>query len=115
MKTCSTSQALHLPLALALAAVGACAGGGTETPEVIDREVFIDAYVDLRVIAVGSEDGVVDDMERSEVLGRHGITEADLLDFAEAHGADAEFMRDVWAEIERRLEEEPLEPPGEAR
>ena len=90
-------------------------GGGTETaPEgLIDRTVFIDAYVDLRVAALSQESGEITDAGRAEVLDSHSIQEEDLLDFAEGHGRNLDFMRDVWNEIEQRLDvERPAEDPG---
>ena len=74
----------------------------------IERQLFVETYVDLRVTALRSEDGLIDDEERREVLSRHGVTEEQLLEFARVHGEDPETMRSVWDEIEDRLDAETL-------
>ena len=80
-------------------------GCGPEAPEgVIDREVFIEAYVDLRVAALEAEDRQMSEAVRAEVLARHGIEAEDLLEFAEVHARDLELMRDVWNEVELRMD-----------
>lgn len=93
----------------------ACSPGDDSAPEgLIDRAAFIDAYVDLRISALGEESGEISDAGRAAVLQRHSLREDDLLDFAEGHGRDLDFMRDVWNEIEQRLDvERPAEDPGQ--
>lgn len=84
---------------------GAAGGCGPEAPEgVIGREVFIQAYVDLRVAALEAEDQQMTEALRAEVLARHGIEAEDLLEFAEVHARELEFMRDVWNEVEVRMD-----------
>ena len=91
-----------LPFML-LVALTAC-GGDTPTAEApIDRDTFVATYVDLRLSALGSQTGVISDSERSRVLQKHGVTEEDLLGFADAWGPDPEAMRGVWQDVERRL------------
>jgi hypothetical protein len=82
----------------------ACAPGPAQAGGTIDREIFIETYVDLRVAALGSETGTLGDDARAEVLARHGVTAEDLLYFADVHGRDVELMRDVWNEVEVRLD-----------
>ena len=78
-----------------------CGGGD---PATIDRDVFIAAYVDLRAEALLNDDRQITDDERDQVLQEHGVTEGDLMAFAEIHGRDVAFMRDVWDEVEERLD-----------
>lgn len=90
-----------LVLALLAAACGRApspAGGG------LDREAFIATYVELRSAAVRQGTAELTDAARTEVLTRMGVTEEALLAFAEAHGADVDFMRAIWDEVEGRLE-----------
>lgn len=89
----------------AIALVTVTAACGSDGPDTIDRQAFIDTYVDLRVAALTSETGTVSDADRTRILQEHGVTEDDLLTFADVHGRDAVFMRDVWDEVERRLDE----------
>lgn len=84
--------------------VAACSGTSEPSPEAIDREVFIAAYVDLRVAAFSSEGDTITQAQREGILDRHGVTEGDLLSFAEVHGPDVPFMRGVWNEVEARLD-----------
>ena len=85
----------------------ACVGGPSnpDTSELMDRDTFIATYVDLRVAALTSEEGEVTDGSRPAVLTRHGVTEEDLVFFAEVHGGELTFMRDLWNEVELQLEE----------
>lgn len=87
--------------AVLLAGLAACGGGITET---IDREVFIDTYVDLRTAALDTDSAKVAETDRAEILARHGVTEEDLLTFADVHATELEFMRDVWNDVELRMD-----------
>ena len=72
--------------------------------DTLDREVFIQAYVDLRIAALETDEQLLSDEARTEVLARHGTTAEDLMHFAEVHGRDLEFMRDVWNEVESKMD-----------
>jgi len=73
--------------------------------EAIARELFIDAYVDLRVEALQRPSGVLTAEESEPVLRRHGVTNQDLRNFIEVHARDMPYMSDLWSEIERRIRE----------
>jgi hypothetical protein len=102
-------QAIAAARAVALVALTSLAAAcGEPTPpggEPIDREVFIETYVELRLAALAAEDFVVPPEEREEILARHGVDQEGLLRFAEVHGQDVDFMNEVWAEVERLIEE----------
>lgn len=84
----------------------ACGGGQPTLPsDLIDRETFIATYVDLRIAALQSPDRNIDTVASAEVLRRRGLEAHQLLDFADVHGRDVEFMRAVWDEVERRISE----------
>lgn len=97
--------------AVALAAA-ACGGGDPASAEAggIDRERFIATYVDLRATTIRSDTFAIRDADRAAVLARHGVTEEQLLAFAELHGEDVAYMRSVWDEVESRLDAERVEP-----
>jgi len=97
---------LHLLGLLLCAAVPAC-GQGRGTPA-ISRDAFVDSYVALRVAGLSTEVGDLSDSARSRILTEQGVTEQDLLDFVAARGTDVVFMRDLWNEIEQRLDSVPL-------
>lgn len=83
----------------------AACGGGADPETAIDRETFVETYLDLRApVLVGTRERITP-AEREAVLARHGVTEEQLLEFAEVHGADPGYMDDVWTEIESRLDE----------
>lgn len=88
-----------------LAATAAC--GSPPTPDEAEgglhRETFIATYVDLRVAALRNE-GVMDPRLKESVLANHEVTDEELVDFAERHGRDVAFMRDVWNEVESRMD-----------
>jgi len=81
--------------------------GGGPQGDTIDREVFITTYVDLRIAALDTDSARVGESERDAILQQHGVTADDLTTFADVHGADLEYMRDVWAEVELRLDSDP--------
>jgi len=103
LRTSHARSFLFIGLAVSLSACGGDAAGLDED-DVIDREVFIAAYVDLRAAALSTDDGKLTDEARVEVLSRHGASEADVLNFAEYHAQDLPFMRVLWDEIEVLLE-----------
>ena len=94
---------------LALLAGAACGGSGDAATEpggekTIDRETFVDVYVELRRAALATGGEALTPGQRQEVLDEHGVSEEDLLTFALVHGGDTELMREVWSEVEERLE-----------
>ena len=78
----------------------------------IDREIFIETYVELRLAALESDELAVTPDQREEILARHGVEEERLLHFADVHGEDTDFMNEVWAEVERRLQERLADDAG---
>lgn len=93
-------------LVLALAGLGS---GCEEAPVTrVDRETFVQAYVEIRAAALEMEDTQPTEGMRQEILSRYGVTAQDLVDFVEVHGEDVQYMRDLWDEIEVRLEVDSL-------
>ncbi len=106
---------LITPAALLIAVLlAACGASGTGPDDgILDRETFIAVYVDLRVMALQEGAPGLTDAERQGVLDRHQVTEEQLLEFADVHGGDVSFMREVWDEIETRLDAHRTEPSSE--
>lgn len=99
----------HLVLLGATAAAVVLPGCGPEEEATIPRETFVAAYVELRVAALERDDARVPDADRDRILAEHGVTAEDMVAFAEVRGRDPAFMRDVWAEIEERLNVNPAD------
>lgn len=92
----------HLAAAcVVVCGLAACRGAA---PDAIDREVFVDTYVDLRIAALDTDSAKLSETDRAEILARHGVTEDDLLTFADAYAAELDFMRDVWSDVELRMD-----------
>ena len=91
-----------LVLALAIGPAAAACGGEAEPVGVLDREAFITTWVDLRTAALRTGDPLPE-AERTRVLQERGVTEDQLLGFAEAHGNDPRYMAEVWTEVETRM------------
>jgi hypothetical protein len=72
----------------------------------IDREDFIGTYVELRAAALRNSGELAED-QRERILSEHGVTGTDLTAFVEGHGPELEFMRDLWNEIETRIDSLP--------
>ena len=89
-------------LGAALIFATGCAG---DAPETISREAFIETYVALRVAELTESGGEVISAEtRDRVLEEQGVTEEDFFGFAEVHGGDVDFMKEVWDDVEKRME-----------
>ncbi|MDX1493464.1 MAG: hypothetical protein R3253_05370 [Longimicrobiales bacterium] len=73
----------------------------------IERETFIQAYVELRVAALDTDSSRIADADRERILNDFGITGDDLLDFVRVHASDLDYMREVWNEVELRLDRSP--------
>jgi hypothetical protein len=80
----------------------------------IDRQVFVDTYVDLRTTALANPGGQIRPEQRDSVLARHSVTEDDLIHFTDVHGRNVEYMAEVWSEVENRLMPPPPETPPPA-
>jgi hypothetical protein len=101
--------------AVALTALAAAACSSRDSGEVISREQFVEAYVELRAISQRYMDDDVPLAERDRVLQELGLTPEDLLDFVDVHGADATFMHEVWEEVDTRFREIRSRPPVPAQ
>ncbi len=84
----------------------ACRTSPAEAPATSDlaRDRFIATYVELRSVAVREDRSLMDAERRRQILEEHGVTEAELLAFAEAHGEDVAFMKKVWDDVEVKLD-----------
>jgi hypothetical protein len=96
-----------LLLAAALQAAIGCSVGdsGRGSVQVISREAFIEAYVELRVASHGYRDQVVPLAVRDQILQDLGLTPEDLLTFVEVHGENVGFMFEIWEEVDARFRE----------
>ena len=86
----------------------AAAGCEEEQPPAgtISREVFVETYVALRVAQLqGAIGDPLPAEDRERVLAENGVTEEELLTFAEVRGADVTFMERLWEDVERRFEQ----------
>jgi hypothetical protein len=103
--TSSRFRALVLSATVLLGvASGACTDEApSDVVETVDRESFIDVYVDLRHVALRKTSRTVNAVERDSVLALHEVAEADLRLFLEVHHTEAEYMRDLWNEVEARM------------
>ena len=73
----------------------------------IDREVFIETYVDLRISALQTDSQRLAVLDREAILAEHGVVATDLTHFATTYSDDVLFMRDVWNEVESRMDVPP--------
>lgn len=84
------------------------AGCGSSEPEgLIAEETFIETYVELRIAALDADSARIADSDREAILAARGVTEEDLLEFVRVHAADLDYMRDVWNEVELRMDRSP--------
>ncbi len=90
-------------LAAVLSVAGACRSFEDEAP--LDRERYIDIYVEILRARAGAPDTAVAVDSTTAVLARHGVTEDDLDEFAWRHADDPGFLASAWGEIATRLRE----------
>lgn len=102
-----TSFRMVKPTAALLVTILAGCGGSSAPEGVIEEETFIATYVDLRIAALDTDSAHLADTDREAILAARGVTEDDLLDFVRVHAADLEYMRDVWNEVELRMDRSP--------
>jgi hypothetical protein len=104
---------------LALLALPACDPGfpSSEGNAPIDRETFVEVYVDLRAEAVRWDGGRLPENERDRILQEHGVTADDLRAFVQVHGRNVPYMTEVWTEVDERMADlvvdDPLFDPGD--
>jgi hypothetical protein len=91
-------------------AVTACGEAGSPEDGSVDRATFVDSWVELRRAALASPTGQVPTAERDRILAERGVTQEQLLAFAEAHGADVAYMKKIWDEVAARLRPEVPSP-----
>lgn len=106
-KSDTTTRLLASRLLDGLVLLACVACGLGSAPETIDRELFIQTYVDLRTAALDTDSQRLANPDRASILDRHGLTEDDLLRFAEVHSSDLDFIRDLWNDVELRLDRLP--------
>ena len=99
LRACLLVTALLIPLS------GCQGDSASPIQDTIDREMFIDTYVALRVEGLAAPNQIIPPEVRDRILADRGLDADDLLAFTEVYGADVDFMRDVWDEIEERLED----------
>ena len=91
---------------IALTVCWSCSGDATDVPEdTVAREVFIGAYLDLRVAALSSGMTEIQSDVRDSILAVYGVTGEELLEFVDTYGENVEFMHDLWTEIDGQLSE----------
>ncbi len=91
---------------IALAVCWSCSGDATDVPaDTVERDVFIGAYVDLRVTALSSGTTEIEADARDSILAAYGVTGEELTQFVDTYGENVEFMRDLWTEIEGQIGE----------
>ena len=109
---------VFLLLALGSIQIAACAQSGSE-PEgegLITRELFTETFFQLRVAALLDPYHEITVQARDRVLQELGVTQEDLLRFAEVMGNDPVYMERIWDEVEARLVQPDaggLPPPDE--
>ncbi len=97
------------PVMVFLVALTVCWSCGDDATVVLadtaEREVFIEAYVELRARALAAGTTEIEGDVRDSILAAYGVTGEELLEFIDIHGEDVQFMGDLWGEIEGLLTE----------
>lgn len=83
--------------------------GSSTDAATVDREEYIELYVELLRVSAAAEDSAEAARLRGQVLTRAGRTPEDLSAFVGRHADDPDYLADVWSEIERRLREDTVD------
>jgi nucleotide-binding universal stress UspA family protein len=101
------SRAGRRILLLALLAPAAAGCGGQHPAAAparpIESDQFIEVYLELRRAAAATDSAPAFEDRKDEILGRHGITGQELLDYIERNSADLGKLTAVWDTIYQRL------------
>jgi hypothetical protein len=100
----SERRALGALVALsALLSLAACRNGEDDQQIGIGRQEYVDTYIEILLAAELAEDSFAATEAARAILARRGLTEDDLLEFGRRHREDAEYLAEVWSEIEERI------------
>jgi hypothetical protein len=97
----------------------ACAD--TIDPPPINREQYVEIYVEILRAIDEEPDSIAASQRAQEILDLRGITQAELLAYAEHYINEPEHLAEVWLEIETRIrnpqgeDTTAVEEEGEAR
>ena len=69
----------------------------------MDRQEYIDVYVELLRASGTARDSAAAAEERSAILRKHGLEPGDLEDFVHQHADDPQYLASVWTDIEDAL------------
>lgn len=89
-----TRPRAHLALLALIAVAYGCDDGAGQGG--IGRSEFVRAFVDLREATVR---GTLDSVRLDSILTEHGVTEAELRAYVEAHSADPDALAATWREV----------------
>jgi hypothetical protein len=92
-----------LACALLLTACGGEGDPATRALDVIERETFVDTYVQLRMASFDNTPRIITDGEKDRILAGQQVTEEELRNFLTVHGSDIPYVRDLWADIEAQI------------
>jgi hypothetical protein len=97
-----------------LLTTGGCTGetSGPSRGDTISREQFIEAYHELRREGLRSPSMEIGLEARDRILENLGLTEEDLLTFAEVWGSDPEVMQGLWEELDSLMRVDRMEGRG---
>lgn len=90
-----------LALGTLLFAAG-CSGG---PPGPITREAYVDLYVQILRAADAAPDSIAARDSARRILAEHGVTNDDLMEFAQRYVDDPTALAGIWEEIEERLKQ----------
>ena len=91
--------------ALLPAAVLLTVAGCEQAPDSISRQEFVNTYVALRTAELRGNSAVITARARDSVLAARGVSEEDLVTFADVHGDDPVYMAELWGEVADSLEQ----------
>ena len=93
----------------------------TIDPPPISREQYVEIYVEILQAIDEEPDSIASSQRAQEILDRRGITQEELLAYAEHYLNEPEHLAEVWLEIETKIrnpagqDTTEVEEEGEAR
>lgn len=104
-----------LAIGTILVAAGGCgnSASGPSRGDTISRERFVEAFYELRKEGIRSPMMEISLQARDRILEDLGVTEEELITFAEAWGTDGEMMQGIWEEVDSLMKLDRMRGRGE--
>jgi len=87
--------------------LGLIACDSTTDEAALTRDDYVTVYVEILRAAGNAPDSVAASDSARRILAKYGLTDEDLMEFAQRHADDPGVLADAWRQIEEQLRQPP--------